>query len=201
MLYNLHSIWEAQSCAHAEYAAASLAAAQLQRDFPRSYRVASRGYLSCRTCTCTYTNHGGSSLGYLREATNGESSSNSVCTPECAKLHLRASIFPKCFWGGMPPDPPREAANAAGRFTSGGLRTPRTSLFEILDPPLLSVRLAKDLGMQQVLRLLPPMHALYHDACHVTSHTRLSTVFRVAAEKAGKPGDEATLVAHPSQDT
>jgi len=30
-----------------------------------------------------------------REATNGESSSNSVSTQECAKLHLGASIFPK----------------------------------------------------------------------------------------------------------
>ena len=26
--------------------------------------------------------------------------------PECTKTHLRASVFPKIFWGGMPPDPP-----------------------------------------------------------------------------------------------
>ncbi len=29
--------------------------------------------------------------------------------------------------------------------------------------------------------------------CRVTLHTRLSTFFRVAAEKAGKPGDEAKV--------
>ena len=48
------------------------------------------------------------SVRYLREATNGESRSDSVSTPECTKLHLRASIFPKILWGGMPPDPLRK---------------------------------------------------------------------------------------------
>jgi len=49
-----------------------------------------------------------------REATNGESSSDSVSTQECAKLHLRASIFPKIFWGACPQTPLGSAAYAAG---------------------------------------------------------------------------------------
>ncbi len=57
----------------------------------------------------------------------------------------------------------------------------------------MSVRLAKDLGMQQVLQLLLPT-LITMMPCHVTSHTRLSAFFRVAAEKAGKPGDEANIV-------
>ena len=72
-----------------------------------------------------------------REATNGESSSDSVSTQECAKLHLRASIFPKIFWGGMPPDTPREPRLRAkllhGRLAS---LTKRTTLKDFLDPPL-----------------------------------------------------------------
>ena len=37
---------------------------------------------------------------------DGESCSDSVSTQECAKLHLRASIFPKIFLGGHAPRPP-----------------------------------------------------------------------------------------------
>ncbi len=56
----------------------------------------------------------------------------------------------------------------------------------------LSVRLAKDLGMQHVLQLLLPT-LITMMPCHVTSHTRLSAFFRVTAKKnPGKPGDEAT---------
>ena len=55
-----------------------------------------------------------------REGTNGESSSDSVSTQECAKLHLRASIFPKILWGEHAP-----LGSAASRFAAGGLRPPK----------------------------------------------------------------------------
>ena len=61
-----------------------------------------------------------------REATNGESSSDTVSTQECAKLHLRASIFPNIiFWGACPQTPLGSAAYAASRFAAGGLRQPK----------------------------------------------------------------------------
>ena len=64
-----------------------------------------------------------------REATNGESSGDSVSTQEYTKLHLRASIFQKIFWGGMPPDP-----LGSTNFTAGGLLpTKRTILKDFLD--------------------------------------------------------------------
>ena len=58
-------------------------------------------------------------LSVAREGTNGESSSDSVSTQECAKLHLRASIFPKISGGSM------SAAYAASRFTAGRPRPPK----------------------------------------------------------------------------
>ncbi len=54
----------------------------------------------------------------------------------------------------------------------------------------LSICLAKDLGMQQVQQLLLPTLVTMMP-CHVTSHTRLSAFFCIAAKKAGKPGDKA----------
>jgi len=51
-----------------------------------------------QTHTCT-TQTMVEAVSVAREATNGESSSDSVSTQECTKLHLRASIFPKIFWG------------------------------------------------------------------------------------------------------
>jgi len=60
-----------------------------------------------------------------REATNGEFSSDSVSTQECAKLHLRASIFPKIFWGACPQTPLRSTTYAASYFAAGGLCPPK----------------------------------------------------------------------------
>jgi len=70
-----------------------------------------------------------------REATNGESSGDSVSTQEYTKLHLRASIFQKIFWGAMPPDPPTERRICAKPLR--GTPTKRTTLKDFLDPPLL----------------------------------------------------------------
>ena len=64
------------------------------------------------------------------DATNGESSSTSVSSQECAKLHLRASIFPEIFWGCIPPDPPREH-RFGGRWA---LPTKRTTLKDFSGP-------------------------------------------------------------------
>ena len=72
-----------------------------------------------------------------REATNGESSSDSASTQECAKLHLRASIFPKIFLGGMPPDPPSECClNSKPLGARCASPTKRTTLKDFLDLPL-----------------------------------------------------------------
>ena len=73
-----------------------------------------------------------------REGTNGESSSDSVSTQECAKLHLRASIFPKIFWGEHAPLAPRER-RLRGKPLHGrwALPTKRTTLKDFRDPPLL----------------------------------------------------------------
>ena len=102
-----------------------------ERDFPCMWHQT-----HTRTCTCMVE-----AVSVAREATNGpgESSSDSVSTQECAKLHLRASIFPKIFWGGgMPPDPPTErrlrAKPLCGRLASP---TKRTTLKDFLDPTLI----------------------------------------------------------------
>ena len=87
-----------------------------------------------------------------REGTNGESSSDSVSTQECTKLHLRAStIFPKIFWGEHAPL--GSATYAASRFAAGGSPTKRTTLKDFLDPPLIldlyqahPLQLATELG-------------------------------------------------------
>ena len=71
-----------------------------------------------------------------REGTNGESSSDSVSTQECAKLHLRASIFQKKFLGGA--CPPRER-RLRGKPLRGRWASPTkgTTLKDFLDPPLI----------------------------------------------------------------
>ena len=53
--------------------------------------------------------------------------------PKLAKIRLRAAIFAKIFWGGMPPDPPSEGRLRAGRLR----RLNGTPPFEVLHRPLI----------------------------------------------------------------
>ena len=85
-----------------------------ERDFPCMWH-------KTYTCTIQTMVEAGS------VATNGESSSDSVSTQECTKLHLRASIFPKIIWGACPQTPLGSAAYAPSRFVAGWLR-PRKEL-------------------------------------------------------------------------
>ena len=75
-----------------------------------------------RTCTIQTVVE---AVSVAREATNGESTSDSFSTQECAKLHLRASIFPKFSVGACPQTPLGSTDYTASRFVAGGLRPPK----------------------------------------------------------------------------
>jgi len=94
-----------------------------ERDFPCMWH-------QTHTCTIQTTVE---AVSVPKETTNGESSSDSVSTQECAKSHLRESIISKKFrGGGHAPNPPRERC-FRGRWDSP---TKRTTLKDFLDPPL-----------------------------------------------------------------